>query len=76
MLHYRTTWKSQVKNYKSKFENPNNEKECNYNNEIIVFRDEDYVYYYYVDFNDGVCKWLEAEYLHKIANEDTYLILV
>ena len=37
---------------KSKFENPNNEKECNYDNEIIVFRDEDYVYYYYVDFND------------------------
>ena len=37
---------------KSKFENPNNNKECNINNEVIIFRDTDSVYYYYVDFND------------------------
>jgi len=37
---------------KNEIENPNNNKECNINNEIIIFRDTDSVYYYYVDFND------------------------
>lgn len=31
---------------------------------------------YYVDFNNGTYKWIEAEYLHKIANEEDYVILV
>ena len=38
---------------KGKITNPNDkELTCNTNNEIIIFRDTDSVYYYYVDFND------------------------
>ena len=31
---------------------------------------------YFVDFADGEPKWLEAQYLHKIANGDRYMFLV
>lgn len=31
---------------------------------------------YYVDFIDGEPRWIEAEYLHKIANGDRYTFLV
>lgn len=31
---------------------------------------------YFVDFNNGEEMWLEAKYLHKIDNGDTYLFLV
>lgn len=31
---------------------------------------------YFVDFNNGEEMWLEAKYLHKIDNADTYLFLV
>lgn len=43
---------------------------------IITKKSEAVENCYYVDFNDGTCKWIEAEYLHKIANGDTYVFLV
>ena len=40
----------------NKFVNPkNSDKECNLENEVTVFMDSDYVYYYYVDFDEMDC---------------------
>ena len=38
------------------YKNPNTDKECKTNNEIVIFMDSDFVYYYYVDFDEeGDC---------------------